>query len=286
MDRMDGFKKIAENEMKNIRVSDELKSKTIGRCKSSRGFNWKKALIPTGSIAAAALIVVLGMSMLSNPAKNPNIGMEGSPEVDTNHTVINQTDSPDKPLPVDPDAPVSNDGSVVAQNPGDSLPIGNDSEGQVSVGNEGTGIPINSPTDSGVASKMSPWNSGTLEQAREFMGDKLLMPSYIPEGYELTEIRVPRSEEFVGQGIRLEYSNQRYYVMISQRTDLMDDGGEGYKSVDINGITGYMRITRPEPGDNISNGYVSLEWKSGDIQYLVQGDVSEEEAIKIAKSLR
>lgn len=118
----------------------------------------------------------------------------------------------------------------------------------------------------------------TLEEAREEATFDILVPSYIPEGYEFDNAMV--FQGFV-ETISLTYRNGDERLGISetvfedepQTSPIMDSA----EDVSINDAEGKL-VT-------IYDNYKMLQWEIGNIQLTLTGSLDKEELIQIAESM-
>ncbi|MDF2856385.1 MAG: hypothetical protein K0Q87_2236 [Neobacillus sp.] len=118
----------------------------------------------------------------------------------------------------------------------------------------------------------------SMEEAREWYGDDLLLPTYVPENFQLERIHVLNGTQEQTQKLIFTFTsiNASYSVLV-ERTD----GAYkplGTELVDINGHEGYLKKETPEQLD------VELNWFVNDSQYVINGILSSTEALKIARS--
>lgn len=183
---------------------------------------------------------------------------------------------------------------------------------------------------------------GTMEEAKEYMGDSLIIPDYIPEGFELADIYMPNGESFKDEGIMLKYSSKDDEFRIFQRLrPIPYNHMDNFREINIKGVNGLISYFDPDsaekedvddkpllpdklPVDNEAfnpeddnaqippplpesdplineqvseceseivfpagtcKGYVELVWTINNRQYIINGTISEDEAIKIASSM-
>lgn len=121
----------------------------------------------------------------------------------------------------------------------------------------------------------------SIADAENFWGGKLLMPSYIPEGFELTDISLPKndSKEIY---VKLNYSFKNIYFKILQNKSTTSTSYTG-KVVDINGSKGY--VTKSKDSSNPSIMTTEINFVKNNVQYDIIGNIQEDELIKITKSM-
>lgn len=121
----------------------------------------------------------------------------------------------------------------------------------------------------------------TLEEAKQFMSNSAVIPTYLPRGYELKRIQAVVYNNEKRRSLSIEYvlADKSFVISIEQNSDWKSF--EGYKDVNINGITGHMKIFKDGSYES-----AELRWFIDKSLYTVEGEISEEEAVKISKSLK
>lgn len=121
----------------------------------------------------------------------------------------------------------------------------------------------------------------SMADAENFWGGKLLMPSYIPQGFELTDISLPKndSKEIY---VKLNYSFKNIYFKILQNKSTTSTSYVGKTSV-VNGSKVY--ITKNKDTSNPSILTTEINFVKNNIQYNITGNLQEDELIKIIKSI-
>ena len=119
----------------------------------------------------------------------------------------------------------------------------------------------------------------TLEEAQEEATFDILVPSYLPDGYEFDHAMVIRG--FV-ETVSLTYKNGDERLGISE-TVLEDEPQalpimDSAEVVSINGVEGKL-VT-------IYDDNKMLQWKIGNIQLTLSGSLDKEELIGIAESMQ
>ncbi len=118
----------------------------------------------------------------------------------------------------------------------------------------------------------------SMEEAREVYGDDLMLPTYVPEDFQLDRIHVLNGNMEQADKLILTFTSleESYSVMV-ERTELQNKP-LGTELVDINGLEGYLKKETPEQLD------VELNWFTNDSHYIINGIISSTEALKIARS--
>lgn len=139
---------------------------------------------------------------------------------------------------------------------------------------------LKSGVPSAKASLESP-KSTSIADAEKFWGGKILLPSYIPNGLELTDISIPKNnpKEIC---VKLNYSFKNTYFKIVENKSTAHTSYVG-TSIDLNGSKAY--VSKGKDANNSNLTIIEINWMNNNIQYTIIGNLSEEELIKILKSL-
>ncbi len=234
MDKMRDFKNIANDIMKDIKVDENLKRKTLEKSLKKNHIPISKLLMP-----AACFLLIIGILNIYNilPLKNPKIQTEDS------YTNI------------------SSSGGETELSPGDS---------NINI--------LNTEEKS--------WTIDTFDNAKRNFGNAFLIPTYIPEDYNIEEITASGFEEGNASKIIINYFLENKFFLIIQEKIQIENEFVNYEKVDINGTIGLLK-------ENIliSNKYedtinTELYWSKDGINYSVTGLITQEDAIKIARSMK
>lgn len=234
MDKMRDFKNIADDIMKDIKVDENLKRKTLEKSLKKNHIPISKLLMP-----AACFLLIIGILNIYNilPLKNPKIQTEDS------YTNI------------------SSSGGETELSPGDS---------NINI--------LNTEEKS--------WTIDTFDNAKRNFGNAFLIPTYIPEDYNIEEITASGFEEGNASKIIINYFLENKFFLIIQEKIQIENEFVNYEKVDINGTIGLLK-------ENIliSNKYedtinTELYWSKDGINYSVTGLITQEDAIKIARSMK
>ncbi|WP_438349446.1 DUF4367 domain-containing protein [Paenibacillus sp. FA6] len=129
----------------------------------------------------------------------------------------------------------------------------------------------------------------TLEEAIQIASFQLLVPSDIPQDFQMDIVRLFRSSEGEFNNIQMEYANTNGEIIniveraivgkaAAIKTEMALDSGN-YKDVTIQGNAAILIIE--------NEGNVSLEWLTQDrIRILITGSISEPDILKLANSLK
>jgi hypothetical protein len=117
-----------------------------------------------------------------------------------------------------------------------------------------------------------------ISDAKAVLQGLFLEPGYAPPGFTLDSVSVSGEGEYARAELVFT-DGKRAYLITEEKTPLSLTF-EGYKSVDINGRQGYVK----------SNGgelpYTEVHWTEQGVHYAVTGSISEEDAIKVAISMK
>lgn len=124
----------------------------------------------------------------------------------------------------------------------------------------------------------------TLDEAKDTAGFDILLPSYIPDGYEFDHALFSNNsatfEDEVFERVTLVYKSgddwlhisEVFYETGSSDTSVMD----GAETVSINGSEGkFVAFTQTN----------LLRWAKGDIELTITGMVDKDEIVKVAESV-
>lgn len=117
-----------------------------------------------------------------------------------------------------------------------------------------------------------------IEDAKDALGASLLEPEYVPEGFSMQQTDVINENGYVY--LTLQFTDrERSYLIIEEKTQIPLEF-EDYKAADVNGIQAYII--------SASGGELQTEvhWIIGGVHYAVMGQISEEEALSIARSMK
>lgn len=224
------FKKIADENMVDIKVSDQLKEKTLNKCRKKASVRMSKYLVP---VACAAVILVT-INLLGTLPKKDNIPEQ---EFATDMQIMTESTNKDSIFAV-----------------------------------ESTVSP------SSVDEKTKKWALGLPEEAQKAFGTEFLTPEYIPKSFQREGIQAFGQDEQNADKIILNYFDGTQSFLIIEEKIEKPNSFTGYKSIDINDTNGYVK--------NESKLDTEVHWYKEGVHYSVAGQISEEEAIKVALSMK
>ncbi|MBD3918998.1 DUF4367 domain-containing protein [Paenibacillus sp. PR3] len=128
----------------------------------------------------------------------------------------------------------------------------------------------------------------TLETARNKLDYKMRLADYVPNNFSLNRVRLFLDTDKIYHSIRIEYKNEAgEFFFITERQ--LNTDGTGWKSsinessgkiedVSINGLNGVLVL--------YTEGGMRLAWLWDDVLVEIQGKLSEEQVLKIARSMK
>lgn len=119
------------------------------------------------------------------------------------------------------------------------------------------------------------------DEAKAWFGQELLLAEYIPDRFELEAIFALGEKASENVRVEFTYSSGTEVFMIIQNK-LNETPPFFGEQIEINGNKGYINSRQL----NSEMEWTQLSWFSDEIYVLLSGEISEEEAIKVAKSLK
>ena len=228
------FKNIADDIMKDIKVNEELKEKTLSKCLKKKYRPINKLMI-----AAALFLLIIGIANISYilPLKNQQ----------------NQDDTPENNIIMSVDG--------IESTPENSI----------------SNIPSEEEKN---------WVIDTLDSAKRDFGNNFSIPTYITQNYKLQEINAWGFDDGKANKIILSYFSGEKSFMITQDKTQIENEYVNYEKVDINGTVGLLNINKLVDSENEDSINTELYWSKNGIYYSIKGSIAQEEAIKIAKSMK
>ncbi len=120
------------------------------------------------------------------------------------------------------------------------------------------------------------------EEAKKAYGDGLLLPEYVPEDFKLASVNISKDNTQNVNKITLTYTGGQGSFEIKEEKNKPETGFQGYKTLKINGISGYVKSNSRED----ESRYTEVYWSDNGITYSVTGGITEKEAIKLAESMK
>lgn len=135
---------------------------------------------------------------------------------------------------------------------------------------------LQSPQEADVYSPAVP------EEAKKAFGEALLLPEYVPEDFKLASVNISKDNAQNINKIILAYTGGKGSFEIKEEKTKPGTGFQGYKTLKINGISGYIKSNNRED----ESRYTEVYWWDNGITYSVTGGITEKEAIKIAEAMK
>lgn len=305
-DDLKTFKDTVNSALNDIHMTDELKDKTFRACKSHRKIKPVYAITALTAFMVFATagynhffpnkinkMYVLNMitteeklhnieSLIKDSIINPNKDSDNlkNKTSDTNYAF--NKDNPAKSNIIK-DLKNKTDLTKATLNEQDDKTISKDKSTQetTSVNKEDSKDSIEkSPAET---TKKTFDTESTLSQpkpnvglAEEYLGEKLNMPSYVPDDFKLNSINMTTSAD---KSVNITYNSKDAHININQgksTTTTTDTEGE---KIDINGVE--ARSCWVE-----SKGELRVTWNKDNTKYTVQGNVPKSALVDVAKSMK
>lgn len=132
------------------------------------------------------------------------------------------------------------------------------------------------------------YRPGTVEEAVKYMGEDFRQPEYIPSGYERVLTQVPEDMSKKGMEIMLGYKKEiQLYTIRLKKNAPSYEYFTGGKEIDINGVKAQLFAGKLHAGNQeLSSDFTRLQWHYKEVLYTLEGQISEEEALKVARSTK
>lgn len=119
-----------------------------------------------------------------------------------------------------------------------------------------------------------------IDEARLHFYSSLLTPSYIPDKFELSSIQGTGPSEGIIKKVYLLYGLNDKTILITINADDELNDLSLYRKININDSIGYIQQ------DVSDKKRIKLKWFLDNALYSIEGFASEDEAIKIAESIK
>jgi hypothetical protein len=135
--------------------------------------------------------------------------------------------------------------------------------------------------DTNPSPSIKSWSVKTFEEAEKWFGQGMLVPSYLPGNFILYQINASGIKQDTAMKVIFTYSSddQFFSIIEDKNQNIMPNTFIGYEAVDINGIKGYVK-------SDAGALDTELQWTVDGVQYMISGQISKEEVIRMAKSLK
>jgi hypothetical protein len=314
-DNMENFKKVSDEILKDIYITDELEKKILEKCINKRFLKLNALFVSTAF--AAILIVTFGMynyfshkPTLANNYINNSIKHEYKNSVDSKEVKNSPQIAENKKMDNSKDSTLNNENNIkndnyalqnkssnsntVIENKNtnkvvkstNTIPQNLDnttkplkSSGDVSKDqtNDDKDKNIDKSIPSGPNLSCSP-TSLNIKDAEKHFGSKILLPSYIPEGFDIASISIPDNKV---KCIKLSYSSDSSYFEILQSKSLSNL--EGNKIIAIENNKAYVSSIKDEKSNTVNT---KISWIVNNIEYSLYGNLKEDSLINVAKSIK
>ncbi|MBE6054278.1 MAG: DUF4367 domain-containing protein [Clostridium sartagoforme] len=121
------------------------------------------------------------------------------------------------------------------------------------------------------------WAMESIDEAKTSFGSFFIEPTYIPEGYNLNKVNATGTDESNVYNISLTYFLEDKAFVIIQEKRSIENEFINYEKVDINGYSGLLKI------DGMNT---ELNWSNNGVYYSIQGLITQDDAIKVARSMK
>lgn len=119
----------------------------------------------------------------------------------------------------------------------------------------------------------------TLEEAGRIFGSTFLTPAFIPGKFRLTSIRASGPAEKIINQVVISYSEGKRSFMVIEDRSKLPEAPDGFKAVDINGAEGYIKTGQEDDSTEVY-------WFLNGVRYSVTGQISGNDALSIARSMK
>lgn len=289
-DDINNLKEIVNSALDDIYVTEELKNKTFIKCKNKD----LKPLFIKGLSIATVTFTLLGYCYYFY-AKNNTIAETSTKTL--NKLIKVPIHNNYAPLPpkknninsidnkIYPNDKIANSKSDFNTKDNYNSSSVNASEPPVSISpnkNEVKDTNIESKNQSFISPSLNekifelnlkPSNMLDLATVQNYFENNVSLPSYVPEGFKLASMIVPKNAE-EEKIIDIKYTNAdgKYFNLIQSKKLSPNISGE---KIDINETTGYI----------YTEDIIKITWIKNNIQYTLYGNISKDSIISIAKSI-
>lgn len=130
-------------------------------------------------------------------------------------------------------------------------------------------------------SALKSWQVDSIEEIKTLFSEQVLIPTYTSTAFTLESIYASGlSQEEINQVVVNYQKEDQYYSVIIEKS-ITDMEPQGFQIVDINGAKGFIKTEQ-------TNDFLNTEviWDMNGFHYVVNGFLSMEEAVKVAKSFQ
>lgn len=291
-DNMENFREISDEVLKDIYVSDDLKSKTLKKCTNKRNKKIKPVILSTAS--AAVLLIAFGLSnyffhypiiaindQTTNEIKNEDkkpaddggsissrIIAKIKPDADGRNLFKNEkSPSTDKALEQNTES---------ANKATDTKSINNTNTLLDSTSKNNSDNSQYASSDLNNENPLTFTKQLSLTEAEKYFGSSVLIPRYVPAGFNLKSISIPEDKT---NCIKLTYISKTAYFELFENKNISEL--EGSKTISIGKNKAYVNYDKDENATAVT----SITWLMNNTQYTLVGNLPESFLINIAKSI-
>lgn len=159
-----------------------------------------------------------------------------------------------------------------------SIPMLDSAPEQTQIDNPGISLPAPDAGSEGSSlSELTTVIVETPEEAKMRFEANLLIPTYIPEGYQRTEIQTTGMEKDTATRVIFSYTSGDKVFTLMEDMRQAGFSFDTFESIQVNGVDGFV---------NVMPGLTELYWLKDGIQFSIVGPITQEEAMKVAESLK
>lgn len=314
-DNLENFKQISDEILEDIYVTDELERKTLEKCNNKKFFKLNPLIVSTVSAAALMVAFGLynHFSHNTNVAYNSvkhedkstikeNKGLpkiaenkkaDDSKDLALNNEKKHNSESQNKNLnsntitenanlttnttntnTIIKKADTASQSSNDDNNNKPLSPSKDNSKDQMNAKKDvDKDIDRSVPERANLSCSESPLD---IEAAENYFEGKILLPSYVPQGFTLTNISIPDHNE---KCVKLSYSSDSSYFEILQSKNLSNLKED--KIISVGNNKAYESSVK-----DANSTDTKISWIISDIQYTLSGNLPEDSLIDIAKSIK
>lgn len=125
-----------------------------------------------------------------------------------------------------------------------------------------------------------------MEKASDFLQHPLLLPTSIPEKFQLINILVPSNNTEDATEVKITYLlNGQYFILYESLKSGIKDL-ESSKTIMINQCPAVVSTIELTTDDTVQQTKTELEWEDDSLHYRLEGNIPEDQLLEIAKSLK
>ncbi|RCW42302.1 DUF4367 domain-containing protein [Paenibacillus prosopidis] len=133
--------------------------------------------------------------------------------------------------------------------------------------------------DTNIGTTMMTSTPQSIEEAQSQFGVELRLPAYVPQSFELQkEIAAYGTVEGILDKVTFSYSTGTQTFLYTVDKNASVEVFSEYEKLELNGVTAYI--------DSLTETYTALYWVMDNRLYSIYGDLSREEALNVAKSVK